>query len=242
MAFKKGYKIQLRDHRTGELIQDSGGKVYVATADGAAKETLYDMDGDSTSNPVSMTNGYFEFQTDADTDSVDLYIMAPGGQFVCYAGVKPGGPNEINIDTGVRQQVAVIPFSIDDTNAATETDTGFDFPLYSAVMPNPMVRVLTADATETIDVGLLSSETSGDADGFADGVSVATAGLAKATISNAGNTMGALFEVQDSANAGDLTHEVHVITGANATSITFTLSDGTDAAEGFLVLPYILTA
>lgn len=241
MAFKKGFKIQLRDHRTGELIQASGGKVYVAKAGDAQKETLYDMSGASLANPVFMINGNFEFQVDADVNSVDLYIMAPGGQFVVHKGVKPGGPNEINIDTGVLNQVAVIPFSIADTTATTETDTGFDAPANSIFLPQPCVRVTTADAGITIEGGLLSSETSGDADGFIDAVSVAAAGVAKATIANAGNTLGALFEVQDSANAGDLTHGVHVVTGANATSITYTLSAGADTAEGFLVLPYILT-
>jgi hypothetical protein len=242
MAFKKAYSIQLRDHRSGELIQASGGKVYVAQTGSPAKETLYDMDGAALANPVALSNGRMSFQVDADVNSVDLYIMAPGGQFVTYPGVAPGGPNEINIDTGQRHQVAVIPFSIDDTMAATETDTGFDMPLHAAVQPNPMVRVTAVDATETIDIGLLSSETAGDADGFAAGVSVATAGLAKATIANGANTLGALFEVQDSANAGDLTHEQHVVTGSNATSITYTLSAGSDTAEGFLVLPYLLTA
>jgi hypothetical protein len=168
--------------------------------------------------------------------------MAPGGQFVVKTGVAPGEIQDVLIDTVSRNQVAIVPFAIGDTTATTETDTGFDFPLYSAVLPTPMIRVLTVDATETVDVGLLSSETAGDADGFGVTLSVATAGLVKATVLQGSNTMGALFEVQDSANAGDLTHEAHVVTGSNATSITYTLTAGTDTAEGFIILPYVLTA
>lgn len=242
MAFKHSYSIQMHDHRTGEIIQATGGKVYVAIAGGSAKEILYDMAGTSLANPVALTNGHFEFQVDADTNTVDLYVMAPGGQCVTLTGVKPGGPNEIMIDAGQRHQMAVIPFSTDDTTAAAETDTGFDLPLYAAVLPHVTVRVTTVDATKTIDVGLLSSETAGDADGFLVTASVATAGLVKGTVANGANTMGALFEVQDSANAGDLTHEAHVVTGSNARSVTYTLTAGTDTAEGFINIPYLITA
>jgi hypothetical protein len=108
------------------------------------------------------------------------------------------------------------------------------------VMPGPAVRVSTLDATEDIDVGLLSSETNGDADGFIDGVLLTNAVLVKATRTNGSDTMGALLSVQDSGNAGDLAPEGHVVSGSNATSITYTLSAGTDTAEGFIYLPYML--
>lgn len=226
----------------GEMITASGGVCYVAANGDAAKATLYKKDGSSQSNPVSLTNGGAEFYVANTVEKVDLYIMAPGGQFLVKTDVVAGVGHEFAVDTQQRNQVAVIPFAIGDTTATTETDTGFDMPLYAAVLPTPMVRVLTLDATETIDVGLKSSETAGDADGFIAAASVATAGLVKGSIANGANTLGALFETQDSANAGDLTHEQHVVTGSNATSITYTLTAGTDTAEGFIVLPYVLCA
>lgn len=238
---QKHFRIQLHDLVDGSVIQDSGGVCYVAKANDAQKETLYTKAGAAQTNPVSLTNGLIEFYTGDTVDSVDLYIMAPGGQFVIRKGVKASGPNELMIDKNARDQVAVIPFAIADTAAATETDTGFDMP-QCVVKPHPAVKVLTADAGITIEAGLKSSESGGDLDGFIDAVSVATATLVKATIGNSGNTLGALFEVQDSINAGDLTHEGHVVTGAAAVSVTYTLLAGADTAEGFIVLPYQLAA
>lgn len=225
----------------GKAIETTGGKVYVAAADDAAKQAITDIDGVALTNPRALTRGSCSFYVVDTVSAVDLYIQAPGGQFVVRKGVL-ASPQDIRIDTGSPNQTMVIPFSIADTTAAAETDTGFDLPLHSAVLPTPLVRVLTLDATETIDFGLLSSETNGDADGFGATVALTTAGLVKPTVLQGSNTMGALFEVQDSANAGDLTHEAHVVTGANATSITYTLTAGTDTAEGFIYLPLILAA
>lgn len=228
--------------QAGAMITDTGGKVQVNTAGDASKATIYDAAGAAitTTSALSLTNGGYTFYVADSVASVDLYIMAPGGQFVVRRGAIPG-MNEIAVDTRVLNQVAVIPFSASDSTAAAEKDTGFDLPLYSQVMPFPAIRVTTIDATETIDVGLLSSETAGDADGFLALASVATAGLVKGTIINGTPTLGALMYVQDSANAGDESREGHVITGSNATSITYTLTAGSDTAEGFIFLQYQLS-
>ena len=222
-----------------KLIQATGGKCYVAKDGDAAKQAITDKDGTALTNPRALTNGACEFYVPDTISLVDLYIMAPGGQFVVATNVDESIA-DIAVDVTRLDHVAVIPFSIDDTSAATETDTGFDLPLHSAVKPNPKVRVLTVDATETIDVGLLSSETAGDADGFINALDVATAGLVKATLLASGDTMGALLSVLDSANAGDDAPEEHVVTGTNATSITYTLTAGSDTAEGFIHLSYQL--
>jgi hypothetical protein len=60
----------------------------------------------------------------------------------------------------------------------TEVSTGFVLPTNSIIYPHEMwVMVDTVDSTETVDIGILSTESGGDADGFIDGLSVATAGL-----------------------------------------------------------------
>lgn len=233
------YRIQLKDAATGETIISSGGKVYVAQNGDAAKQTLYDKDGAALSNPLTPTRGFINFFVADTTEKVDLYIMAPGGQFVVRKDVKASGANEIPVPTAQRHFSMVIPFAIADTTAATETNTGFAIPAKAAVLPTPFIDVLTVDATEDIDVGTLSSD-SGDADGFVDGVSVATAGLVKATRTNGADTMGALLSVQDSANAGDITGEPDVSMAGK--TVTYTLSTGTDTAEGFIHLPYYLAA
>lgn len=223
----------------GEIIRDSGGFIYVTKSGDPTKATLTKKDGSSQTNGFALTYGSASFFIDTEVDTqVDLFIMAPGGQFVVKKGVKPGSYDvAVNMD---RRQLAVIPFSVTDkAGDATETDTGFNLP-ECVVEPMPAINVHTADATETIDVGLLSSESGGDADGFAAAVSVANATLVKPTIVNGGNTLGALFEVQDSVNAGDLTHEGKVITGAAAVSVTWTLTAGSDTAKGYIYLPYFL--
>jgi hypothetical protein len=62
-------------------------------------------------------------------------------------------------------------------NAAVETSTGFIVRKYMEIdCRSMMVFVKTIDSGIVVDVGLLSTETGGDADGFIDGLSVATAG------------------------------------------------------------------
>ncbi|MCC6775635.1 MAG: hypothetical protein IT537_03205 [Hyphomicrobiales bacterium] len=231
------WKIQLKDRATGESIISAGGKVYVAQAGDAAKQTLYDKDGVALSNPLTPTRGFINFFAVDTAESVDLYILAPGGEFAVRKTVKPSGPNEIEIDTDRRDHAFVIPAAITDTTAGTETSTGFVIPAKGMMLPRPLIDVLTIDATEDIDVGTLSTD-SGDADGFIDSVSVATAGIAKATLVASGDTMGALFSVLDSANAGDDAPEGDV--SMVGKQITYTFSAGSDTAEVFIHLPYYL--
>lgn len=231
------WSIQLVDLATGENIITAGGKCYVAVNGDAQKATLLTAAGASLANPVTPTRGKIEFYVEEATALVDLYIQCPGGEFLVRKNVNASGPNEFNVDTDRRSQSLVIPFSINDTTATTETSTGFIVPAKAAMLPYPMVDVLTLDSTEDIDVGTLSSD-SGDADGFIDGVILTTAVLVKATLLASADTMGALLSVLDSANAGDDAPEPDV--SMVGKTITYTLSAGTDTAEGFIHLPYYL--
>jgi hypothetical protein len=58
----------------------------------------------------------------------------------------------------------------------TEQDTGWDLPAKALVL-DVWVDVTTADAGETLDVGLKAGESGGDADGFLDGISVNATGI-----------------------------------------------------------------
>ncbi len=234
------YDLQLVEgiggYPRGPMVMDTGGVVFVATAGDASKATLTDASGAALANPVSLSNGGCTFYVANSVSSVDLYVMAPGGQFVVRKAVKPGAEPEIAVDVSVRNQVAVIPFSMTDATAAAEYDTGFNEPSKALFSPNVAIDVLTVDATETINVGTDSTD-SGDANGFMAAVSVAAAGLVKATLANGAMTLGALLFVQDSANAGDEAPESHV---SASKSITYTLTAGSDTAEGFIILPYVL--
>lgn len=229
------FRVQLVDQVTGAAITTAGGKAYVAINGDAAKATLYTAAGAALTNPVTPTNGIIEFYTADAVSIVDLYVQSPTGHFVVVKNVIASGPNSIFINRGLVESLMVIPFAAADQTAATETNTGFSVPTNGMVLPGGMgLEVLTVDATETIDVGTLSSA-SGDADGFIVGASVATAGVVKASLANGAVTLGALLKVQDSANVGDAVPEASTASAGKA--ITYTLSAGSDTAEGFLKIP-----
>lgn len=225
----------------GETITDTGGgsaaaAVYTASqVRSCAKERMFNKQGAVITNPMAMTNGAVEFFVGDQTQSIDLYVQSPTGHFLVKSDVKPEEGAGYTIDTSIRHTLMQIPFHSVDYTAASEVSTGFLEPANALMLPNPAVRVLTVHAAKTIEAGTLSTEAGGDADGYIDAVSLATAGVVKCSIANgAANTMGALFEVQDSANAGDLTAEASV---SVAHTITITTSAATTTAEGWLMLP-----
>lgn len=70
-------------------------------------------------------------------------------------------------------------FRFNFATGTVETDLGEDLPA-DALVDDVLVYVRTAEATgatKTLDVGILSSESGGDADGFLDGISVSSTGL-----------------------------------------------------------------
>lgn len=108
--------------------------------------------------------------------------------------------------------------------STTETSTGFTLPA-GAVVTDVYINVITAEATgttKTLDVGTLSSA-SGDADGFLDGISVASQGVKKGTLLNTGQTRGLLMAV-DESGAGVLVPENYV----NSTAIAVTVTAGSN--------------
>lgn len=131
-------------------------------------------------------------------------------------------------------------YIVTSTPTGSEQDTGLDFPEKAIILPYPLVDVETAEATggtKTLDVGLLSSESGGDADGLLNGVDVSATGIKKGTLLNTGQTLGALLSV-DEDGAGALVPEPHVV--GDAVSLTFTAGDN-DWAEfrGRIYVPYI---
>jgi hypothetical protein len=120
-----------------------------------------------------------------------------------------------------------VPF----TNSATvEVDSGLNLPA-GAVVLDAIVEVVTNVADATIDVGILSSESGGNADGFLDGVSCATAGkIAPITSAEAAATLtlGALISTpHKSADATALYGAIPKLWIGNgtATSVSYTTND-----------------
>lgn len=105
---------------------------------------------------------------------------------------------------------------VEDTDAH---DTAIVIPAGS-IIKNVWVDVATKEDTGTtklVDIGV----SSGDEDGFLDGVSVAAAGTIKGTLLNTGQTLGALLCV-DESGSGALVPEPYVCSAA--TTICYTLS------------------
>lgn len=106
------------------------------------------------------------------------------------------------------------------TGNNTEVDSAWDLPA-DAIVHAVWVEVNTGEAGGTLDVGLLSSESGGDLDGFIDGIDVSAAGIQKPVfaatvgsnntyvgVAGAPHTRGALLTElliagQDVADAGD---------------------------------------
>ncbi len=134
-------------------------------------------------------------------------------------------------------------------NDNVETEVGFVLPKYAEIdYLSMMVFVKTIDATETIDVGLLSTEVGGDANGFITGLSIATAGWIKPsnTLTQGTNahyisatTFGVLFLPAACLGANVAEQNAaplfinHMGDGV-AKTMTYTCSAGSDAFAGVL--------
>lgn len=224
------YKIQLKGFLTGQSIITAGGTVHVAIAGSPDKQTIYsDAIGTVLANPLVPVRGMIEFWTLDTVATVDLYGISPAGHAFQFAGVAPSGNNELVINTGSNLQMLKIPFSIADSVAATEKDTGFDIPSSCYVLDRLHglgLLVTTLESGKTIDVGLGEvnpAESGGDANGFIAASSLTTAVLVIAT-------NGALFS----------TNAPHRSDSVTAKSITYTLSSASAAAKGFILIPYML--
>ena len=140
----------------------------------------------------------------------------------------------------------VVPGDLSDDS---ETNTSLTLPDNSIVLPHVVLEVVTAESTastKTLDVGLASGESNGDADGFLSGADVSSTGYVLPGLTETAGgtethisavTYGALiadFEL-GSNTAGDhgyIHPHPHVIDGdANTVSVTFGDSDGPSEME-----------
>lgn len=169
------------------------------------------IDGDAGDFLMSPVGMLYIYKPDESTEPRIYYKMADNGEDADWFQVQMGSGSQVRT-----KKLAVSALT------TGEKDTGWDLPAKSAVL-NVYVDVRTAESTsgtKTIDVGLLSSESGGDTDGFLDGVSTATTGIKKGTLLNTGQTLGALLRV-DESGAGVLVPEPHIV--ATAKSVVYQL-------------------
>jgi len=130
-----------------------------------------------------------------------------------------------------------IPF----TKKTSEYDTGIDLPA-GAIVRDAIIYVGTNVAGSTIDVGMLSSESGGDADGFVDGESCANKGFVahvNGDATEANNTRGDLIALELKSNdTTPLFFDVPkpYICDGTPSSISYTTSDHAIAGYIYLVV------
>lgn len=219
----------------------TGGAIIVTTAGTGRKATLYNPDTYvALANPVSFVRGKARFATLDTIASVDVYGVAPTGHAIAMRGVRPGAETEVFLRTQDTQQMLQVPFFAGDYAINAEVDTGLDMPIGAIVQPTVSIRVTAIDATEDLEVGLLSSESGGDTDGFLDNISVANLGTVVPNLNSTTPTTGALlFQGIATTPAVNLprAHGIGV-----ARSLVFLFSAGSDTGEGFVQIPYVLPA
>lgn len=218
------FEFQLQDRGLGSdqagPSVGGAGKCIVTAAGDPAKATLYDKDGAALANPITLSAGRGTFYTVDTIEAVDLFILTAEAFAVQLWSVEADALHLVPVDRSNRQQMLIVPFSIDNqVSDNTEVDTGVDLIVGMVMQPFPYVKVVTVDATETINVGTgeVVPADGGDADGFMSLVALDTAGLVA-------DTNGALLNAVEYL--------------APADSLTWTLSAGSNTAEGYIFLPY----
>lgn len=265
--------MTLVDLATGrQLSQD--GRIKAVAKDGTAKVSIAStIDGAfSTDETIAFTSGKIEFFTATTDNEVDIYYYTDKGYCGVIKGAGPGDVSEVAVDLNRLNQTLLFPFDASDADftAASDIDTKIELGDEVQLLPSGIaVQVLTADATETIDVGVTSTSGVTDTDGIIDGLSVATAGMIPAQVgfavgSNAvylditgGDvewTLGALLHATGTKVAlaegadtntdfGSLILEPHIVDGssaANQEKLTYNISTGSDTAAGIISIPTLL--
>jgi len=251
VSYREWY-FQLWDTQRKISIDDDSAKLIVLTADSPTSPTIYsDANGTSVSNavrtPRSFVNGTVRFWTDQSVTSVDLSLLTAKGEAHFFEDVAYSC-HRLDINPFQRDHLLVVPFGASDN---TEVDTGLDLPA-NLLIKDALMKVTTADATETIDFGILSSESGGDADGLLMAMAMDNLGFVNpfgvvtdgATIDYVVHTSGrgALLKqgiagANAVATVGGLQPRYYRTDGT-AKSLTYTGSAGSDTAAGYFCLAY----
>lgn len=194
---------------------------------------------------LTFTNGFCRFWTASTVTALDIYFMTTNGQCGQLYNVGPGH-HAIIVDPARADQLLMIPFFGADNG---EEDTGVDLAA-NLLVTDAWVDITTADSGATISVGILASESGGDADGFLATASVAsaavvgtapsvTAGTAESFLaaSDIGALLGTFLAGTNVAtDVGTWVKNAGHKTDGTAKSITYTGSATDFSAEGFILL------
>lgn len=250
------YEITIQNQRSidghsNDGLVSSGVLVVIHDAGTSTQSTIY-SNGTAPlaakTNPISRsqfaTDGKIEFYSYA--ESHDIFIADNRGNTCKYFAVTPN-VHTLGLNTDGPSKLLVIPFGVSDN---TEVDTGIDLPA-DVVVTECWTEVTTNDTGETLAVGLLSTESGGDADGLLASVDVGTAGYVKPYVITAGTTetyvsttyygamMGPVTAGSNSAlDFGIAKGFGHFSNSVTAKSISYTGSSGSDTAAGLIYVRF----
>jgi hypothetical protein len=219
------YKVMAIGTTTAETVYSGGGPGNLSSKTNPVTTTVFATDGriDFWCDPTDATNDLY----------VDLLVVDSAGGFTSYIqNFRPSDRSvvlDVSLDKPHKGQIWFNPTTTD------ETSTGITFK-QGTYIRDVFVQVITAAAAATIDVGLISSGTTGDADGFRKGVLLTTTGYVKDTgvVTNgttidytAATTYGALLYTAITgsdavASGGGRSYIGHVIRGTQTGVLTYT--------------------
>lgn len=248
------WTFQIWDKQRKAPVDDDSALLLPLTAGSPTSPTIYsDAAGqnavsNAVRSPRTATNGWFRFWTARSVTSLDIVLLTSKGEAYFYEDVEYS-LHRLDIDPFMRHHMLVLPFGASDN---AETDTGFDLPA-GLLVTDAFIKVTTTDASETIDVGLLSSESGGDADGFVLATSVANSGYVNqfGVVTNGTNidyiahTAGRGAYLKQGIAGADAVATVggvqprYLLTDGTAKSITYTGSSGSDTAAGYVYLTWL---
>ena len=239
-----GFDLTIKDPRTGEAVT-SGCLVFVYTAGTKTLATIYSNDARTAkTNPISRTQFALDDKISfwAAASTVDLFIADDKGNVTFIPSVAVTDHVILLNRDGV-DKCFVAPFAFNASGA--EVDTGLDFPLNVKIY-DAAVEVVDTDSGETVDIGLLSSETAGDADGILVGASLTSAAFIQLWAVTDSTTedfiaspkKGALMGVGSAGTSaandfGSSGGPGHIVSGSNAKSLVYNVSSS-DTGTGYI--------
>lgn len=265
MSFLSRYSIKvygdsvIEDTNIGGKLIDSGCFVRVYDAGSSTDSTIYkDKAYGTKDNWITRsefdTAGGIEFYSESTSHTIN--IADKEGNVGSYL-VSPR-TRAVKLNQSSPHKVMCIPYTWEDSAVGDEVDSGCDFPPGAYVYNNPFHYNRTADSGISITVGLLSTETNGDADGLIASRGVASSGddsyeynLNVTTGSNEvyynQSLVGALLDDQMwlgtdlATDVGTFGVKGYFVNVGVAKSISYTLTSGADTAEGIVFLPFTQT-
>lgn len=226
-ASYREWRLQALNARTQRPLDDDTGKVLVLTQGLPVKATVYsDEFGTVATQPLTLTGGAVRFWLDQSVAAIDYTLLTAAGQarFLRNIGTALASHHTYICPEDL-EQTLMLPFGAE----TVETDTGFDLPQGCAIDPDRvLLKVTTADAGHTLDVGLLSTEVGGDTNGF-----VAAGVLTAAGYPTMNAKLGALL------GATVATRVLRYVTDGVAKSLVYQ-GTATVTAAGYIALGYTL--